>query len=218
MLDKMRAMRSPSRAAAGSWSPQASLPLAHVAAHGAPAAGRQQRAEPMRLLRGCSAGLGVPRTRLALGRRARQFGPRHPAGALGAVAVAVAAPGATTPLLTLNAQHSGMVQGGEGVSLDPRAPRSVPGSCPNLDASRRTQFQCTVVLTPPTRSNSNGDNGHCAEGRGIGPCGWHLISRGSWVERGDSHLCRVCTHITGYSCVSWSNAQAGRKPRAPSIF
>lgn len=41
VLNKMRMMRSPSRAAAGSWSPQVSLPLAHVAAHGAPAAGRQ---------------------------------------------------------------------------------------------------------------------------------------------------------------------------------
>lgn len=41
VLNKMRTMRSPSRAAAGSWSPQVSLPLAHVAAHGAPAASRQ---------------------------------------------------------------------------------------------------------------------------------------------------------------------------------
>lgn len=59
------------------------LPLAHVAAHGAPAAGRQQRAEPVRLLGGRGAGWGAPRARLALGRRARQLGPRHPAGAHG---------------------------------------------------------------------------------------------------------------------------------------
>lgn len=59
------------------------LPLAHVAAHGAPAAGWQQRAEPMRLLGGRGAGRGAPRARLALGRRARQLGPRHPAGAHG---------------------------------------------------------------------------------------------------------------------------------------
>ena len=59
------------------------LPLAHVAAYGAPAAGRQQRAEPVRLL-GCrGAGRGAPRARLALGRRARQLGPRHPAEAHG---------------------------------------------------------------------------------------------------------------------------------------
>lgn len=61
----------------------APLPLAHVAAHGAPAAGRQQRAEPVRLLGGRGAGRGAPRARLALGRRARQLGPRHPAGAHG---------------------------------------------------------------------------------------------------------------------------------------
>ena len=59
------------------------LPLAHVAAHGAPAAGRQQRAEPVRLLGGRGAGRGAPGARLALGRRARQLGPRHPAGARG---------------------------------------------------------------------------------------------------------------------------------------
>ena len=66
MLDKMQAMRSPSRGVLVP--PQASLPLAHVAAYGAPAAGRQQRAEPVRFLGGCSAGWGIPRTRLALGR------------------------------------------------------------------------------------------------------------------------------------------------------
>lgn len=140
MLNKMQAMRSPSR---GVLVPQqASLPLAHVAAYGAPSTGRQQRAEPMRLLGGCSAGWGIPRARLALGRRARQLGPRHPAGALGAGGCGGGGAGRNhRALLTLNAQHSGMVRAGEGVVLAPHAPRSAPGSYPNLDASRRTQFQ-----------------------------------------------------------------------------
>lgn len=59
------------------------LPLAHVAAHGAPAAGRQQRAEPVRLLGSRGAGRGAPWAPFALGRRARQLRPRHPAGAHG---------------------------------------------------------------------------------------------------------------------------------------
>lgn len=70
----------------------APLPLAHVAAHGAPAAGRQQRAEPVRLLRRRGAGRGTPRARLALGRRARQLGPRHPAGAHGREAAGAVLP------------------------------------------------------------------------------------------------------------------------------
>lgn len=30
--------------------------------------------------------------------------------------------------------------------MAPRASRSAPGSCPNLDASEMMQFQCTAVL------------------------------------------------------------------------
>lgn len=138
----------------------APLPLAHVAAHGAPAAGRQQRAEPVRLLGDRGAGRGAPRARLALGRRARQLGPRHPAGAhgggrrertaAGGRRQAGAAPGATilAPPLALPAplpqwNGPGGEPGKRGDAPPHREPERpgalpspTPGSPPNPPAQR----------------------------------------------------------------------------------